>query len=825
MDGIKEKTVRGMSGNVREAFRKATKKKSRLDQFRPGCVVRVVALFEVDEHPSRRRSPDGGDQAIAAWGVIRHRAVGESEINAKSGAHPTGRLTRFRKALLGSPLGPKFTAGQIDQSHGRPAIDPFQQRTRHSDFDIVRVGAYRQDIDLGRFTENLDPRCNPHDGSLPGLGWFVQTSPLGEIGSVPLRHGGSAFIMSAMTPNSAPSSETKPGFRMHLLLAATTIFLGVIFPLLIAEVGLRLFWEGYYEKDPEPRYQRDAILGWIPVPNFDGIHGSAEFKVHVTHDERGVRGGGVGTDRVAGASRVVFIGDSMTYGHAASDEEAFVGILHRRDNGIETVNLGVGGYNTGQQYLRLKHQGFDYSPDLVVMDVFWNDLYWENLESPGPRFEVRDGELVQIGFDLEDMDSELIFQREAAGRGLFDSTYVYRLVSDSIKLFRAQFRDNFSRKFKEGDEEKDRKAWEIFQALILETARLCREKETPLLVVLIPDQVEVETDKQVLGLPPRFEQLLPRLEAFLEEEGIDFHSPLPGLREHYDAHRRPLYFHMNRHMTPEGNQVLAEILEPVLKERLQAKTKSAAHAIDFRSRGEFERLRPLFIAHRGGVITPSAPEGSLSAIRLAAEDGYHMVELDIQSTADDHPVVFHDRTLEEDTGRSGSISDLPLEEVLQIPFRGLEETIPPLDAAIALCAELGLGVMLDFKTEGSETYYGRVLEALEKHGLVQSTITISSRPSVREFFQDKIWLRVLEVGEPLSTGQYAFDRASVFDATTIADLKSRGLWVVPALNTFHYPPETHMEDAERDARRLLEEGADGFQIDSVYQHFFGLRER
>jgi glycerophosphoryl diester phosphodiesterase len=52
--------------------------------------------------------------------------------------------------------------------------------------------------------------------------------------------------------------------------------------------------------------------------------------------------------------------------------------------------------------------------------------------------------------------------------------------------------------------------------------------------------------------------------------------------------------------------------------------------------------RPLVIAHRGGVVGPGTPECSLAAIRLAAEQGYDMVEFDVQETADGVPVVFHD---------------------------------------------------------------------------------------------------------------------------------------------------------------------------------------
>jgi glycerophosphoryl diester phosphodiesterase len=52
--------------------------------------------------------------------------------------------------------------------------------------------------------------------------------------------------------------------------------------------------------------------------------------------------------------------------------------------------------------------------------------------------------------------------------------------------------------------------------------------------------------------------------------------------------------------------------------------------------------RPLLIAHRGGTISLGAPENSLAAIRGAARDGFDMVDVDVQVSADEQPVLFHD---------------------------------------------------------------------------------------------------------------------------------------------------------------------------------------
>ena len=59
-------------------------------------------------------------------------------------------------------------------------------------------------------------------------------------------------------------------------------------------------------------------------------------------------------------------------------------------------------------------------------------------------------------------------------------------------------------------------------------------------------------------------------------------------------------------------------------------------------------------AHRG-LHSDTVPENSLTAFRLAAENGYG-IELDIQLSSDGEVYVFHDYTLVRMTGKDGLLS-------------------------------------------------------------------------------------------------------------------------------------------------------------------------
>jgi glycerophosphoryl diester phosphodiesterase len=65
---------------------------------------------------------------------------------------------------------------------------------------------------------------------------------------------------------------------------------------------------------------------------------------------------------------------------------------------------------------------------------------------------------------------------------------------------------------------------------------------------------------------------------------------------------------------------------------------------------------PVLIAHRGGVVGPDLPENSVTALELAAANGYAMVEVDIRMTADEVPVAFLDAHLLEHAGIEGTMA-------------------------------------------------------------------------------------------------------------------------------------------------------------------------
>ena len=270
----------------------------------------------------------------------------------------------------------------------------------------------------------------------------------------------------------------------------------------------------------------------------------------------------------------------------------------------------------------------------------------------------------------------------------------------------------------------------------------------------------------------------------------------------------------------------AKPTEPVAEVPAQS-SEPLSHAkslIDLNDTDQVRERRPLLIAHRGGVITERSPECSLAAIELAAESGYSMVELDVQSSLDGVPIVFHDRSLLTACGRPDRTSDYSASELLTVVYTGTSQKIISLEIALRKCRALGLGVMLDLKHGREDApFLDRVDQLITRCQLTTAAVSISDSVEARArlkhvmFRPTKEQLSLFNKGENVDLeGTFWFGLPRDLSSADVARLKACGAYVFPAINSFRYPEEGDRELARKDIKRLVSAGVDGFQIDSIY---------
>ena len=120
------------------------------------------------------------------------------------------------------------------------------------------------------------------------------------------------------------------------------------------------------------------------------------------------------------------------------------------------------------------------------------------------------------------------------------------------------------------------------------------------------------------------------------------------------------------------------------------------------NRKNFNAFNGRYYAHRGLHDNSSdAPENSIEAFKLAVERGYG-IELDVQLTKDDIPVVFHDANLKRVCGVDKKVKELNLEELQYLKLFKSNEHIP-LFTDVLKIIDGKMPVIVEFKTKGSDT--------------------------------------------------------------------------------------------------------------------------
>lgn len=232
------------------------------------------------------------------------------------------------------------------------------------------------------------------------------------------------------------------------------------------------------------------------------------------------------------------------------------------------------------------------------------------------------------------------------------------------------------------------------------------------------------------------------------------------------------------------------------------------------------------IAHRGGVVDATHIENNRPAIDEAVRRGYWMLEVDIRESKDGHLVVHHDADFKRYYGDDRRVADLNWDEIRQL--RSTPGDLRPLEFSEYAAACRGrIRLMLDVKgPDHSDAFFASMVKSLTDNDLLDSAYVIGT-DQARKVLLDRAKIGInpkklvdhVAGGEDVRRRYFLFGHNRDFDVETVELARSRGVDVVPSINTFHYPAATHLESADQDIRRLKKLGITCFQIDSVYETF------
>lgn len=264
-------------------------------------------------------------------------------------------------------------------------------------------------------------------------------------------------------------SNPKKRSWKRLLARLTVVLFLLLFCLLLLEIGTRVVYNagGLHFGMEMWKYARvikrpSPIIAMVHehTPNAQAVL----MGVDVRTNSRGLRDREFSLEKPAGVTRILVLGDSMTFGWGAAQDDTYPKVLERLLNEkplprmkprVEVLNTGVGNYNTSQEVAYLRERGLEYQPDLVILGFFLND------GEPTPR------------------PTEGWLARNSAFYVLLASSWDNTLRWAGS---RQDYKDYYRELYRE-----DRPGWQECQRALRDLIDLCRERKIDLRIALIPE--------------------------------------------------------------------------------------------------------------------------------------------------------------------------------------------------------------------------------------------------------------------------------------------------------------------------------------------------
>jgi len=373
-----------------------------------------------------------------------------------------------------------------------------------------------------------------------------------------------------MASSSGPQSATI-SLNGWVANAAINVSLGVVAVLVgvgLLELLVRTFDPQLLYRYPQGMFVNDAAIDYRLAPGFDGRMETPEYSTWIHIDQAGLRDSREVGPKAAGERRVLILGDSFVMGHGVEEKETFVRLVEDGLNAragrpaFRLLNSGVPGYSTREELAYLRTRGLPLEPDAIVLAFFIGNDIVDNADH-NRHYRVIDGYLTGGGpapgilpvsvrsFLSRNSDLyHLLWPIQRRLRGLPIPTTADALIACGF--------------------EADASSWATTDSLLGQLAETARVHGLPLLIVVIPDLVQLEPDLWV--------------QASQEREGLDPSRPDHKVMSIAAAHGLPaldlyqvlrtaterdrLYFPIDHHFTRAGNRIAADAIMPFIWEYL-----------------------------------------------------------------------------------------------------------------------------------------------------------------------------------------------------------------------------------------------------------------
>lgn len=354
--------------------------------------------------------------------------------------------------------------------------------------------------------------------------------------------------------------------RNKAVLCISVLVVSLFSALVLMEIAVRIFLPQRLDT-PINFYCPDQLLGWRLKPNLHASFQNTDFVSRIDSNEAGFRDA---PHRYAKGpkKRILGIGDSILFGYGVDYDKNALTLLQKGLD-VETINLGMTGYNINQYYKTLVYEGSRYRPDLVVLFFFVND--WAKDEKYDFNGVTRDGYLGSDRFSLNSVECLLFPARDFLRR----HSHLYILIRERIRNLLARLRmihvQSISPVFDKGGFNADEYARTL--DLIGRMSEFCaNELSCPFILCMIPDRIQVVKRHRdfIMGYyglnPDDYDFARPHalLADFCSREKITYLDMMPVFLNNREADT--LYLKRDPHWSARGHSLAAETVSAFISE-------------------------------------------------------------------------------------------------------------------------------------------------------------------------------------------------------------------------------------------------------------------
>jgi hypothetical protein len=375
--------------------------------------------------------------------------------------------------------------------------------------------------------------------------------------------------------------------------------------LIVCEAGLRLLgieYPDFYENDP--------FVGSKLRPGIKG-HYLKEGGGYVSINSDGLRDREHPLQHPPNTLRIAVLGDSFAEAMQVNQEETFWAIMEKNLQGcpslqgrqVEAINFGQAGFGIAQELQALRHRAWKYSPDVVLLALFTDDVRRNTPELMqydfNPYFSFKDGRLVlhdrltrekweevQRGrswmwkFARWRQDhfrvSQLLDQAQRAMKTWWSQSHQARASAGANPGSEAGLNDTI---YREHASNVWHEAWKVSEALLVLMRDEVAAMGARFFVVVLTTGAQVDPDPQVraelargLGVKDLFYPDR-RLEKFCQQQGIPVLLLAPAFQEYATAHQVFLHGFKDNlgggHWNQQGHRLAGDMIATWLCGQLQ----------------------------------------------------------------------------------------------------------------------------------------------------------------------------------------------------------------------------------------------------------------